>query len=331
MTEFNIHLQNLHDLTKEDMEGVSREIDEVLEGGLGLTSLIGRHILQSGGKRLRPLLSLSVARMCGYRGVEHIGPAACMELLHSASLLHDDVIDESEQRRGLTTVHRLWGNKRSILVGDFLFAKTLTIMDRCKVNGVVERLAWASSMLAQGELLQLYWLERLDISESSYLEILLYKTAALFSVSASIGGIIAEKTSEEIKILHQFGEEIGLAFQIVDDVLDYLGQTSEMKKDVGRDFAEKKLTYPLILAIEKSQNEQEKIFWDQLLHSNEEPSKEEREKALMIMNNYSIFETVQEKIYQRIDNAKTLLSHFEDNPYRKGLYEFLDYCKTRIA
>jgi octaprenyl-diphosphate synthase len=329
-SSFSSQLAPLLELTTSDRKEVDSVINHALEGGLPITSIIGSHILKSGGKRLRPLLCIGTARMCGYKGSQLAGPAACMELLHSASLLHDDVIDESSARRDQPTAHSLWGNKRAILVGDYIFAQTLAIMDQCKTPGVIEQLSWASSMLAQGELLQLYWLERLDTSEKAYLNIVKHKTAALFSVATTIGGLLAGAKKDEISRLHSLGEEIGMAFQIVDDLLDYTGNAQIIKKDVGRDFAEKKLTYPMIIAMTLA-NTEEQVFWHELLHSPSAPSEKDREKALSIMRRHLVFETVRKKAEERIKKARMCLATFEDNIFRNAMEGFLNYCESRIA
>ena len=331
MPDIDPLLAKLTALTKNDMQKVAGLIDTTVRKGETLINLIGEHMLYASGKRLRPLLLISVARMSDYDGNQHIGAAAAMELLHSASLLHDDVIDASSTRRNKPTSHTLWGNKRAILVGDYFFAKTLEIIDTCEIKGAVEKLAWCSAQLAKGELMQLYWQQHLVMDEQAYLDILYHKTAALFRISSEIGGMLAGTTAQKQQHLQTLGEEIGMSFQIVDDLLDYLGDAHLLQKDKGRDFAEKKMTYPMILAINFAETTTEKQFWQDFLHKSQPPTKEEQKTALDFMDHHDVFTKVREKLQIRLAKARQSLSYFEDNPYREGLLDFLSYCENRVS
>ena len=213
------------------------------------------HLVEAGGKRLRPMLTLAAARMCGYDGPFHIHLAATVEFIHTATLLHDDVVDESAQRRGRPTANLLWDNQSSVLVGDYLFSRSFQLMVETGSMRVLDILANASATIAEGEVLQLTAAHDIATPEATYLQIVRGKTAALFSAATEVGGVIAGADEKLVKALFDYGDALGIAFQIVDDLLDYQGQSAATGKNIGDDFRERKLTLPVIKAISKADPE----------------------------------------------------------------------------
>ena len=220
---------------------------------------IASHLINSGGKRIRPLLTLTVSKLFDYKGNKDTFLAAAIEYIHSATLLHDDVIDRSEKRRGLKTANIIWTNKYSVLVGDFLFSRAFQLMVRTQSLRVMKTLSDASAIISQGELLQLGIEKKLDASKEDYLKVIKGKTSALFAAACQAGAEITNARSSHIKALQEYGECIGTSFQLIDDLLDYLGNENKMGKNRGNDFFEKKITLPIIHAYEKC-SESEKKF-----------------------------------------------------------------------
>ncbi|WP_431358122.1 polyprenyl synthetase family protein [Sulfitobacter albidus] len=218
------------------------------------------HLVEAGGKRLRPMLTLAAARMCGYAGPFHVHLAATVEFIHTATLLHDDVVDESEQRRGRPTANLLWDNQSSVLVGDYLFARAFQLMTEPGSMPVMRILSNAAATIAEGEVLQLTAARNLATDEAVYLQVVRGKTAALFSAATEVGGVIADAPETHVRALFDYGDALGIAFQIVDDLLDYRGDTSATGKNIGDDFRERKLTLPVIKAVAQADAE-ERAFW----------------------------------------------------------------------
>lgn len=210
------------------------------------------HLVGAGGKRLRPMLTLASAHLCGYTGPYHVHLAATVEFIHTATLLHDDVVDESEQRRGRPTANLLWDNTSSVLVGDYLFARSFQLMTECGSMEVMRILSNAAATIAEGEVLQLTAAQDLATDEAVYLQVVRGKTAALFSAAMEVGGVIADADAATVKALFDYGDALGVAFQIVDDLLDYQGQSEATGKNIGDDFRERKLTLPVIKAVAKA-------------------------------------------------------------------------------
>ncbi|MEH6776314.1 MAG: polyprenyl synthetase family protein, partial [Cereibacter changlensis] len=239
------------------------------------------HLVEAGGKRLRPLLTLAGARLCGYEGAYHIHLAATVEFIHTATLLHDDVVDESERRRGRPTANLLWDNKSSVLVGDYLFARSFQLMCETGSLRVMDILANASATISEGEVLQLTAAQDLGTTEDIYLQVVRGKTAALFSAATEVGGVIAGASDAEVEALHAYGDALGIAFQIVDDLLDYGGTADAIGKNTGDDFRERKLTLPVIKAVAKADAE-ERAFWVRVIEKGKQGDGD-LEQALAIM------------------------------------------------
>ena len=263
-------MDNPAEVLKSDFETEIRSVDRIINRYMAsdttpIISELSGHLINAGGKRLRPLLTIASAKMCNYSGDAHIKLAAAIEFIHSATLLHDDVVDASEKRRGKPTANFLWNNQSSVLVGDYLFSKSFQLMVEAESLNVLSILADASATISEGEILQLSAVRNLNTSQEVYFKIIEGKTAALFSAATKVGAVIANTEKEFVTALMNYGRFLGLCFQITDDLLDYIGDEKSLGKRIGDDFKEGKLTLPLINAIEKSTSE-EKDFWKKAIH-----------------------------------------------------------------
>jgi len=259
-------LDPLARLLGSDLECVNRLIVARMQSSVALIPQLAGHIVASGGKRLRPLLTLGCARLCRYSGSRQIGLAAAVEFIHTATLLHDDVVDASDLRRGRDTANALWGNKPAILVGDFLFSRSFELMVADGSLRILEILSRASSIMAEGEVLQLRTQNDLETTEIDYLEVVQAKTAELFAAASRIGAVLSGRPSEEEAALDRFGRNLGIAFQLVDDMLDFSARQTEFGKSIGDDFREGKITLPILLSFTRS-NEEDRVFWRRALEA----------------------------------------------------------------
>jgi octaprenyl-diphosphate synthase len=235
-------------LVQTDLEACNRLIVERMQSPVALIPQLAAHIVAAGGKRLRPLLTLAAARMAGYRGMRHVALAACVEFIHTATLLHDDVVDESSLRRGQASANALFGNKPSVLVGDFLFARAFQLMVQDGSLEVLRILSEAAATIAEGEVLQLVIQNDTGTTEDQYLQVIEGKTAALFAAATEVGAVVADRPAPEQAGLRAYGHNLGVAFQLVDDALDYSAEQERLGKTVGDDFREGKITLPVLLA-----------------------------------------------------------------------------------
>lgn len=251
-------------LTADDLEAVNRVILDRMHSPVALIPQLAAHLVAAGGKRLRPMLTLAAAQLCGYGGQRHLGLAAAVEFIHTATLLHDDVVDKSSLRRGLASANAVFGNKASVLVGDFLFSRSFQLMVSDGSLEVLRVLSDASAIIAEGEVHQIVTTNDTETSESAYLEVIRAKTAALFAAACRIGAIVAERPTVEAEALESFGLNLGIAFQLVDDVLDYSAKQTTLGKTIGDDFAEGKITLPVILAYRRGSDD-ERRFWRRTL------------------------------------------------------------------
>lgn len=254
------NLAEVLELAAADRRAVDVLIRKRLASDVVLVNQISQHIIGGGGKRLRPLLHLLCARAAGYQGKHHIQLAAVIEFIHTATLLHDDVVDESGRRRGQETAHRIWGNAASVLVGDFLYSRSFQMMVEIESLEVMRILADTTNTIAEGEVLQLMQMGNADLATDDYFRVISDKTACLFAASARLGAVLAQRSTADCETLAEFGLLLGQAFQIADDVLDYQADGSELGKNIGDDLAEGKVTLPLILALQRSQGSQRELL-----------------------------------------------------------------------
>lgn len=286
------------------------------------------HLVEAGGKRLRPLLTLAAARLCGYTGEHHLRLAAAVEFIHTATLLHDDVVDESERRRGRPTANLLWDNKSSVLVGDYLFARSFQLMVEIGSLRVLDILANASAVIAEGEVLQLAAASNIDTTEAIYLQVIRGKTAALFAAATEAGAEVAGAPEEEVAALAAYGDALGLAFQITDDVLDYGGRSARLGKNAGDDFRERKLTLPVIKAVAKADPE-ERAFWLRVIEKGQQTDGD-LEHALALMTKHGAMEAARADALAWAARAQAALAALPDHPLRAMLSDLAAYVVERI-
>ncbi|KAE9632884.1 polyprenyl synthetase family protein [Parasedimentitalea maritima] len=286
------------------------------------------HLVEAGGKRLRPMLTLAAAKMCGYDGEHHLKLAATVEFIHTATLLHDDVVDESGQRRGRPTANLLWDNKSSVLVGDYLFSRSFQLMVETGSLQVLDILANASATIAEGEVLQMTAAQDLKTGEDIYLQVVRGKTAALFSAATEVGGVIAGADDAQVKALFNYGDALGIAFQIADDLLDYQGDAKATGKNVGDDFRERKLTLPVIKAVAQATDE-EREFWKRTIEKGRQEDGD-LEHALELMDKYGTLAATRDDANGWANKAKDALRVLPEHPIRQMLNDLADYVVARL-
>ena len=319
----------LKNVLADDLSKVSKLIKERMQSEHApLIGEISNHLIGSGGKRLRPLLTLAAAKICGYQGEFHIHLAATVEFIHTATLLHDDVVDESERRRGRSSVNILWNNSSSVLVGDYLFARSFQLMTETGRLDVLETLSNASANIAEGEVLQLTASEDITTDEEIYYKIIRGKTAALFSASTEVGAMLADADKNTIKALTSYGDALGVSFQIVDDILDFIGDGAKVGKNLGDDFRERKLTLPMIHAISKADDKELK-FWERTIVDGDQTS-EDFERALDILKNRLSIDYSKGIAIEWSKTAKKTLTNLPDTPLRNILEELSEYVVSRV-
>ncbi|ASM73242.1 MULTISPECIES: polyprenyl synthetase family protein [Roseobacteraceae] len=287
------------------------------------------HLVGAGGKRLRPMLTLASAHLCGYTGAYHIHLAATVEFIHTATLLHDDVVDESAQRRGRPTANLLWDNTSSVLVGDYLFARSFQLMTECGSMEVMRILSNAAATIAEGEVLQLTAAQDLATDEAVYLQVVRGKTAALFSAAMEVGGVIADADAATVKALYDYGDALGVAFQIVDDLLDYQGQSEATGKNIGDDFRERKLTLPVIKAVTKATPD-ERAFWVRTIEKGKQDAGD-LEHALALLNKHGTLAETRVDAIAWADRAKASLAPLADHDIKDMLVDLADFVVDRIS
>ena len=320
-------VETLQSLLAGDMKQVNAVIVDRMQSPVALIPQLASHIVAAGGKRLRPLLTLASARLCGYEGERHIGLAASVEFIHTATLLHDDVVDESELRRGLDTANALWGNKASVLVGDFLFSRAFQLMVTDGSLDVLRVLSDASAVIAQGEVHQLLTANDTATTEEAYLDVIEAKTAALFAAACRVGGIVAGRPESDQRALERFGLGLGIAFQLVDDILDYSAEQKALGKTIGDDFREGKITLPLVLAYRRG-DEAERAFWRRCVEDMEQ-APEDLEHALALLNKHGCLSDSLARAQSYAREARDGLARFPDGPIKTGLLETLDFAVAR--
>jgi len=286
------------------------------------------HLVEAGGKRLRPMLTLAAARLCGYDGPYHVHLAATVEFIHTATLLHDDVVDESDQRRGRPTANLLWDNQSSVLVGDYLFSRSFQLMVETGSLRVLDILANASATIAEGEVLQLTAAADLATTEEIYFKVVRGKTAALFSAAMQVGGVIADADEDKVKALFAYGDALGISFQIVDDLLDY-GGTDAIGKNVGDDLRERKLTLPVIRAIAAGDAD-ERTFWKRTIGKGQQDDGD-LDRAMSILARHGAMRSTRDTALEWAEKAKAALAPIPDHDLKSMLIDLADYVVARIT
>jgi octaprenyl-diphosphate synthase len=287
------------------------------------------HLVEAGGKRVRPMLTLATAELCGYAGEYDVHLAATVEFIHTATLLHDDVVDESRQRRGRPAANLLWDNKSSVLVGDYLFARAFQLMVEPGSLRVLDILSNAAATIAEGEVLQLSAARDLRTDEDIYLQVVRGKTAALFSAATEVGGVLAGATDAEVQALFDYGDALGIAFQIADDLLDYQGAAEATGKNAGDDFRERKLTLPVIKAVAEADAE-ERAFWTRTIEKGDQRDGD-LQRALDILDRHDTLARTRADAMAWSDRAKAAMQKLPDHELRRILIDLADYVVARLS
>ena len=314
-------------LVNGDMDGVNRIILDKAVSDVALIPQLAHHLIDSGGKRLRPMLTIAAAKLVGYQGQGHIRLAAAVEFMHTATLLHDDVVDESNTRRGKPTARLVWSNQASVLVGDFLLGQAFRMMVDVGSLPALKILANAAAVIAEGEVMQLAAAKNTATTEDEYLAIINAKTAALFSAASEVGGAIAARPNDEQTALKSYGKNLGIAFQLVDDALDYSGDSARLGKSVGDDFREGKITLPVILCFRRG-NDQERAFWKRTL-TDGKIEDGDLEHAVGLMKRHKAIEATLERARHYGAIARDALEIFPDSGPKRALDGVVAFCVSR--
>nr|WP_085997599.1 polyprenyl synthetase family protein [Polymorphum gilvum] len=310
------------------MEAVNRLILSKAGSNVDLIPEIAKHLIDSGGKRLRPMLTLALADMFGYQGSGHVTLSASVEFMHTATLLHDDVVDESDMRRGKLAARKLWGNQASVLVGDYLLGQAFKMMVDVGSLEALRVLAEASAVIAEGEVMQLGAAKNLATSEASYMKVIEAKTAALFAAAAEVGPIIAGQSAETCAAARRYGMELGLAFQLVDDALDYGGSSADLGKQVGDDFREGKITLPVVVAVERGSDE-DRAFWRRCLET-DGIRDGDLEHAIGLLRRHGAIEETIARARHYGASAIEALAALPAGRHRDALHEAVEFCISRV-
>ena len=320
-------LTHLGELLRADLVATNRAIVERMHSPVALIPQLAAHIVAAGGKRIRPVLTLAAARMCGYEGERHVHLAACVEFIHTATLLHDDVVDESLLRRGNASANAVFGNKASVLVGDFLFARSFQLMVADGSLKVLAILSQAAATIAEGEVLQLVTQHDLSTPLETYLEVIRGKTAALFIAACQVGAVVAARPEAEELALAAYGSNLGMAFQLVDDALDYAADQATLGKTVGDDFREGKVTLPVLAAVAAG-SETDRAFWRRTIEESEQTD-EDLDHALGLIAATGAISTTLEHARRFVGAAKDALAVFPPGAFREALLGVADYTVSR--
>ena len=315
----------IQELISEDMQSVNSLIQARLHSEIVLVNQLSHYIIASGGKRLRPMLSLLAARACGYEGNKHINVAAIVEFIHTATLLHDDVVDESDMRRGQETANNVWGNQAAVLVGDFLYSRSFEMMVDVGEMRVMEILAQTTNIIAEGEVLQLLNCNDPDTTEARYLEVIHSKTAKLFEAACQLGAVLAGLSADDEKAVAQYGIHLGTAFQLVDDILDYSASADEMGKNVGDDLAEGKPTLPLIIALQRSTGDDAQLIRTAI----EKGGLDEIDQIMKIIEQTDSLSYATEIAKQEVEKANASLSCLPNTAYKTALESLARFSISR--
>ena len=322
-------IRPLVELTGSDMGRVNELILSKAGSDVEMIPEVANHLISSGGKRLRPMITLAGARMFGYDGDGHVKLATSVEFMHTATLLHDDVVDESDMRRGKSTARMIWGNQASVLVGDYLLGQAFKMMVDVGSLEALDVLASAASVIAEGEVMQLAAAKNLETTEDEYLAVIKAKTAALFSAAAEVGPIIAASGRAERTALRSYGLNLGLAFQLIDDALDYDGDAIDLGKNVGDDFREGKVTLPVVLSYRRG-TDAERNFWRGAI---EEGASDDTslEKAIGLMTRYGALSDTVQRARHFGEIARDALAPLPPSSEKEALLEVIDFCVERVS
>ena len=323
----NTPVKSLSNLLKSSLKRVEREISKNIKDEEKLITLTAGHLIKAKGKKIRPLLTLLVSKMLNYKGNADVTLAVCIEFIHNATLLHDDVIDTGKIRRGKLSANQIWGNKVSVLVGDYLLSRAFKLMVKNKSLKLLEILSQTSLILARGQIQDVGNNQNVNLTEKKYLSIIDAKTAELFRISCFLPTIITDQNKKTQKIFNDFGFNFGMAFQLSDDVLDYFGDSSKMGKSVGKDFFEGKVTYPVIHCFKKSDKKSKKIIAK--LFFKRKRSKKDLAVLLNLMKKTDTYKSSIEFVRKYAEKAKTNINKFEGNKYKVYLDELVDHLIIR--
>ena len=323
----NTPVKSLSNLLKSSLKRVEREISKNIKDEEKLITLTAGHLIKAKGKKIRPLLTLLVSKMLNYKGNADVTLAVCIEFIHNATLLHDDVIDTGKIRRGKLSANQIWGNKVSVLVGDYLLSRAFKLMVKNKSLKLLEILSQTSLILARGQIQDVGNNQNVNLTEKKYLSIIDAKTAELFRISCFLPTIITDQNKKTQKIFNDFGFNFGMAFQLSDDVLDYFGDSSKMGKNVGKDFFEGKVTYPVIHCFKKSDKKSKRIIAK--LFFKRKRSKKDLAAILNLMKKTNTYKSSIEFVRKYAEKAKTNINKFEGNKYKVYLDELVDHLIIR--
>lgn len=320
-------LDSAREFVISDMNEVNRVILEKLQSEVSLIPELARHLIAAGGKRIRPTLTLLSAKLCEYEGTHHVGLAAAVEFIHTATLLHDDVVDHSDLRRGSATANAVWGNKSAVLVGDFLFSRAFQLMVAAGNLRVLEILSNASAVIAEGEVAQLITANDTSTDEAAYMRVIRAKTAALFEAACQIAPVIAGRDHEDEAALAAYGANLGIAFQLVDDALDYSAAQALLGKTVGDDFRDGKITLPIVFAIAEATTA-EKVFWERTLEEGDQRDGDLAEAQRILKRHRAIERTI-ERALGFGDDAKLQLDRFRPIEAHRIMSDLVDFAVQR--
>jgi len=321
-------LKNIQQLSHDDMSLVNDLIYSQLQSDVALINQLGIYIVNAGGKRMRPMLTVLAAKALGYKGKDHISIAAIIEFIHTATLLHDDVVDESNMRRGRETANALFGNSASVLVGDFLYTRSFQMMTKLNNMNIMDILSDATNIVAEGEVLQLMNCNDPDTTEESYLEVIYCKTAKLFEAATRLAAVISDQPEDIELAMLNYGKHLGTAFQLVDDIMDYTADAKEMGKNVGDDLAEGKPTLPLLYAMKHGSKAQKQLIRDAIEHGN---GMDNLKAILTAMEETGALKYTQQKAEEEADKAIKSLNPLPDSEYKQVLVELAHIAANRTA
>jgi octaprenyl-diphosphate synthase len=320
-------VEYLQTLLRDDLARVNQIIISRMDSPVEMIPALAGYLIHSGGKRLRPLLTLASARLCGYEGDAHYKLAATVEFIHTATLLHDDVVDESGMRRGKAAANTVWGNQASVLVGDFLFARAFRLMVEVGDLKVLGILSNTSAIIAEGEVMQLSAAHDMTTTEDTYLQVIAAKTAALFSAATQVGAVLAGRPAAEEEALECYGRNLGIAFQLVDDALDYSGEQVKLGKTIGDDFREGKITLPVVLAYRRG-NDEERRFWRRTMEEGEHGERD-LDRAIGLMTKHGTLKDTVDRARHYGAIARDALAIFPESDERSALIDLVDFCIDR--